>query len=992
MSLNIYSIRSSLSFVDTLASGLLAKYGDDNLQFSKVTILLPNRRSCRVLRDAFLRQSEGKSLLLPSICGIGDIDEEGLLLSGKVDIEFLSQLKPSISPLLRRLIMAELVRKWGGKGGKYNIEQAILLAIELISFLDEVQREGLSLDNLKNIVPDELSKHWQLTLDFFDMLSNEWPAKLKQFGCIDIVEKRNILIEKQAEIWRDNPPENPVIIAGSTGSIPSTTLLFKSILGLNNCSIILPALDFDIDNESWEKIGEVRKNDIAMDECHPQDALKNLLSELRISKNEVLDFSCFTNDTSVTSYNSERENLLREIMRPSETCYKWLDIKLSNKSIENFYRIDADNLQEEAGCIALIMREVLEESGKTAALVTNDRSLAKMVVSLMRNWNVDIDDTAGKPLADTDVMIFLRLIAEMVSSRFSPVKMLSALKHPFASCGYSRAEFRSYIYDFEKIALRGVRISDGFEGFYSLIDEDKNTNEDRKISIKQCIKKIEEVCSDYYELMKSDKFDLKKIVIAHLECAEKLAESPEKSGEEYLWAGDEGEQASLFIKDFIDSTSYKIHCDPQFYSGIFEIIQAGSVFRPKYGSHSRLAILTPMEARLRHYDVMILGELNTGSWPADSSSTWMSRSMRNDFGLPSSAKRIGQSAHDFVCCASAKEVYLTRAEKVGGTPMVACSWLMRLDVVLGDLSLESSDKWLKWARELSLPDADVIAALPPEPRPPIESRPTRFSVTGIEKLMRDPYAIYAAKILNLRKLDNIDKEPDASEFGSLAHEALEKFVDLYEGKSEDEERAKLLKIGDELFAKYKHKQAISAIWKPRFESMAGWFVSFEFARQIDIKQSVVENAGSFALDISGVNFVLTAKADRIDIMNDGMVRIVDYKTGIIPSQKNIEEGFSSQLTLEAMMIERGAFDNLKGQVSLVEYRKLAGKLSISEKASQIINLENNDLINEAESGIKNLLTAFQNLETPYYAQPNDKYKLKYNDYEHLARVKEWANN
>ena len=60
---SVFSISHDLPFGDVLARGVLARWGDDPLKLGAVQILLPTRRACRALQEAFLRVSEGRSLI-----------------------------------------------------------------------------------------------------------------------------------------------------------------------------------------------------------------------------------------------------------------------------------------------------------------------------------------------------------------------------------------------------------------------------------------------------------------------------------------------------------------------------------------------------------------------------------------------------------------------------------------------------------------------------------------------------------------------------------------------------------------------------------------------------------------------------------------------------------------------------------------------------------------------------------------------------------------
>ena len=78
-------------------------------------------------------------------------------------------------------------------------------------------------------------------------------------------------------------------------------------------------------------------------------------------------------------------------------------------------------------------------------------------------------------------------------------------------------------------------------------------------------------------------------------------------------------------------------------------------------------------------------------------------------------------------------------------------------------------------RSITAPDEDFVKR--PEPKPPLDARPKHFSVTEIETLRRDPYAIFARRILRLRPIEPLIRDPDVAERGSLFHDILAHFTE-----------------------------------------------------------------------------------------------------------------------------------------------------------------------------------------------------------------------
>jgi ATP-dependent helicase/nuclease subunit B len=262
-------------------------------------------------------------------------------------------------------------------------------------------------------------------------------------------------------------------------------------------------------------------------------------------------------------------------------------------------------------------------------------------------------------------------------------------------------------------------------------------------------------------------------------------------------------------------------------------------------------------------------------------------------------------------------------------------------------------------------------------------------VTDIEKWMRDPYGIYARHILNLAPVDPLEQDPGAADYGSLIHEALDRFVRMHPvGPMPTGALAKLTEIGRDIFAHQALRPGIQAFWWPRFERIAKWFVETEAGRRADLKQAHVEIKGEMTLSGPAGTFTLRGRADRIDEMTDG-IAIIDYKTGAPPRSREVLAGFAPQLPLEAAMFAAGGFADIpKGAVKSLSFWQLHGR----DDGGDIEPVKGDaaDLARTAREGLEKLIATFDKPETPYPARPNPETAPTYSDYLHLARVKEWG--
>ncbi len=971
----VYSIRPGLPFVDALVAGIHATIGDEPSVLAAVTVLLPTRRACRSLTDAFLRRSGGRPLLLPRMMPLGDIDEDELALdgSGEPALAANAQIPLAISPLRRQLLLMRLIRAMHRDKG-VSADQAARLAAELARLLDQVHTERLDFGRLPDLVPDRFAEHWEITLRFLTILTEAWPRILEEEGCVDPAERRNLLLEAQARAWKDAPPADPVIAAGSTGSMPATAGLLAAVARLPRGALVLPGLDTGADDATWN----------ALKPTHPQYGMAQLLKRMGLGRHEVRAWPA----PGVTGTPEERTALIDRALRPAAAERDREPPPSIERALSAVTRVDAPGPEEEARTIALVMRGVLEHPAKTAALVTPDRPLARRVARELERWNVVVDDSAGRPLAETPPGAFLRLTARMVAEQCAPVELLAVLKHPLAAIGLSPPAFRARVRHLERAVLRGPRPAPGIAGLAAAV---KARGGDR--DLEDVLARLAGATEPFATVLATGEATIRDLLRSHVDMAERLAASHAEPGAERLWAGEAGESAAGFVAELNEAADGLDPLATGAYPALLDVLLAGRVVRPRYGRHPRLAILGPLEARLQQTDVMILGSLNEDTWPPKThASPWMSRPMMREFGLPLPERRIGLSAHDFAQAFSAPEVWLTRSSRMAGSPTVPCRWLLRLENVIqmatDPESLGNAGPWLQWQASLDTPDR-VSPVEAPEPRPPVGARPRRLSVTQVETWMRDPYAIYARHILKLPALEPIDADPTTADYGARIHKALDLFVSAFPGPLHANALDALLDAGREAFGDLLGQPAIRAFWWPRFERIARWFVEVERDRRPGVQASATEVRGTLALNAPEAPFEITAIADRIDVLSDGSLAIIDYKTGVPPSEKEVKAGFAPQLPLEAAIAEAGGFAGVPAKgVSSLAYWRLQG----GEPAGRQIELkaEPGALAVDAVEGLRALVARFDLEDTPYRSRPSPTAAPRFSDYEHLARVKEWS--
>ncbi len=980
---SVYSFAPGAPFAKSLAQLLLEETEGDPQRLARYKVLLPTRRACRTVRECFLRLSGGTPLLLPALLAIGDTDEQDLSLQMfGADGRFL-EIPPAMPALRRQLILSKMLQA----GGVFaeGREQALRLAESLGGFLDEMIISGKSFSALSRLVPEDFSAHWQISLRFLEILSVHWPKILEESGMIDAAQRRNLLLNALADYWRAFPPDGPVIAAGTTGSIPATAQLLRVICELPQGRLILPGLDAGLDSESWE----------ALDESHPQYLMKSLLNFLEVSRDSVRILG-----DSRNADGGGRGKLIREIMRPAATSGQWArfgeNIRAQGQAEELLHGLriyTCDTPQEEAQVIALLMREVLEEDAKTACLITPDRGLARRVVAHCQRWGIAVNDSAGESLTETSPGFFLSLVLETARRRLDPAALLALLKHPLCGLSMDRAELEYAVEGLERFFLRTEERPPR-----TLDDLAQSRAEGRPKDAARIAALLNKIFSPLTAFNDGQTHGFENIFQAHLQIAEQLADLPELPGAFRLWSGEAGEAAALFLTELKEEAG---RIDPLCladYSSLFSVLAQRVIVRPRYGLHPRLSILGQLEARLVDADLVILGGLNEGTWPAGSRhDPWLSLPMRKALGLPGQERFAGQAAHDFAQVFCGAEVALTRSRKVDRAPTVPSRWLQKMGAVLEacgtDLSVLSSGPHYRWARMMD-DVRDVRPVLRPSPRPPLSLRPDRVSVTRVEGWLNDPYGYYARYGLRLRKLPTLRAESDHSLRGRILHKAFETFLsaqpDQLPENAEDLFYGHLQAAADALA----HEPEALRFWMTRMDGPVRRILAHERSWRERARFFMTEATGRLTLDVDGQPFALYGRADRIDRRPDGFA-IIDYKSGGNFSARKLENADLPQLPLEALILERGAFkgggpesESFFGRVSYLGYWMVhAGN---TDRTDVCVEGDLTGLIERTLEGLTGLVRHYRDERTAYDNLPDPRRRPRYNDYEHLARVREWS--
>ncbi|MDQ2632572.1 MAG: double-strand break repair protein AddB [Pseudomonadota bacterium] len=1019
----VFSIPPGAAFLPTLADALLASrlvpgfgHDGDPLKLAGATIYVPTRRAARELRSVFVEKSAGGSAILPTVKPLGEFDEDEAAF-GEEGAGAL-ELAPPISAIDRLLHLAPLVRAWKKRLPAHvaalfdeemvvpaSAADAIWLARDLAALMDEIETEGSDWTRLAALAPENLSGWWQVTLDFLSIVTERWPEFLAARGQSNPAAHRSALIRLEAERLGKAPPSGPVIAAGSTGSIPATAELLSTIARLPNGAVVLPGLDRAIDEPSWSVLTAPAPKPAVLG--HPQYGLAKLLGRIGVTRADVEEIGAPSGEAKL------RARLVSEALRPAETTDEWVGRRAGfnaagiDEALADATLVEAPRERDEAAAIAIALRRAVEETGGKAALVTADRELARRVSAELERFGVRADDSGGAPLANTPPAALLRLMLEAVFRPGDPVAVVALLKHPLLALGLERPRVRHAAETIELVALRGGAgrpdivtlgelfeerlVADGRKPFWA-----ERITERRIAAARDVLRWLATALEHLAGLRDRPEVAFGDMVKATVLALEALGRDA-KGSLAGLYAGDAGEKLAEFLRGLAGATA-GFEFQPGEWPEVVAALIGPETVKPSHGAERRIAIWGALEARLMSVDTLVLGGLNEGSWPRRAEADrFMSRLMKTGLDLEPPERRIGQAAHDFTVALGTRRVILTRSARAGEAPAVPSRWLQRLTTFAGKEAVEAMSargrQLLAWASELDA-GPPVKFAERPHPRPPLALRPAHFSVTEIETLRRDPYAVYARRILKLKALDPLLRDPGAAERGTLFHAILNRFAASGTDPRDATALDVLLAKGEECFAEAALPPDVEAVWWPRFQLLAAGIVDWERERAGNITRRAAEARAS-TTTVGSSEVTLSGYADRVDILREGRADILDYKTGSSPSKGQAHTLLAPQLALEGALLRRGAFKDV-GALDPADLAFVRLKANGEVQHETILEHDRKlksaiDISEEAWARLEKLLLHYREPQTGYLSRALPFREAEVDgEYDHLARVLEWS--
>jgi len=1007
----VFSIGPDAAFLPTLVEAvingnLLADWPKDGLFWlSDIVIILPTRRARLALAEAFATALGGAALLPDIRTFDGEPgDEEPFLEPAEAPLP-----PDAISPMERRFLLTQMITAWAKNhpdaallepvSGQVRPVRILQMADTLARLIDDFAIERVSPAALREIIMDELPENGRLNMRFLEIALGNWPKILAERNQVDASELRNLRLKRQAETLKIRFGERPVIAAGSTGSMPATAELMRSILRLERGVLVLPGLDTGLGGDSFARL--LDKSNAP--HGHPQYGLAQLLRRLGQNPQNVTELAFRPKN--------RRTELVRASLALAEETADWHQTRQKfsraeiKKACQGVTIAVARSEQEQALVIAVAAQKALGKN-QTVGVIAPDRNLARRIIAELKRFDIEVDDSAGMALFQSRAGRLARQVLAIVASSIGPVDLMALLSNRHVSLGYGRKRVSHIGQMIEFSLLRGQQPTPGFAGLRALLAQNAGgclphaahhlTAEESKLVL-EFLGDLEGALKPVCALLAGGDYSSAQLGAALVETLNALGVAASGESPAPLPGVRELNEWARALSEVPVPGPALGAVDAE---AVLEVLMSGySVIKP--GTSRRdIAIWGRLEARLQTADLMVLSALNEGSWPevADPG-PWLSRGMRLKAGLEPPERQHGLAAHDFEMGMGCSNVLLTCSERIGTSP-AATSRLLQRFLALGGKEAANAmrargEELLQIARRLDRVEQVIPATRAPSP--PAALRPKSLSITEVETLIRSPYELYAKYVLALTPLDPLGEEAGARERGTLVHEVFARFVEQGHDVMARQAEQILVEIAADVFGVLAARPERRDIWLRRFTSAIEGFLAFERSRNHKVRQRYAEKKLRWTFQVAGTDFTLRGRADRIDVLSDNSFEIIDFKTGSVPGSAEMRNFLAPQLLLEAAIAGARGFENTDpAPTSALTYIKIgAGPKAFVPTGFVLaknmdIKAASEEILNRVQSQVEAyLLSDTHPMHARLLPKPNQSFR---SPYEHLARSDEWTLN
>ncbi|KJV65876.1 MULTISPECIES: PD-(D/E)XK nuclease family protein [Ehrlichia] len=840
-----------------------------------------------------------------------------------IDQDLLTNEHSSVkimTPTRKLLLLMEFIKLWNSEN---NDNYPLSLGYELSSLLNEMHVHCIPLSDLEYLFDCDLPVHCQKAAKLLAELSKKWREVLNKEKVLDILEHRSLYVSDLVKYLQDEALNCTIIFAGMMFDnffINFVQALYK----LPNSTIIFPYIDMSIDDENWQ----------LLEECHYQYYIKSLLDILKVNRNDII-FLGHPNHlvfvSSVFNFNLFLEKYHQNDIQKYDDYNR---VKL----------ITCVSDEEEAQVVSMLIKENVCSD---LIVFTNNLLLTKRINSI-----VNSEKLLDQSNIDYLILSFILHILEVVMSKWNPIPLLSLLKHPFVTLGYAKEDYEVLMSSFELKVVRSYSCHD----FFSI---ENNIKE----KVPDLLHFWEKITGVILPLMKVKHDIISSIVEAHIVCIQDLLK-----GSVIIDLNDYSKIEEFFDNFRNSCNGVKIYGMDVYYEILVSVLNS-TFFAENYRLSS---------VNLSKKEVVIFAGFNEMNYGVSSCGALLNKWIRAKLGLPSIQREKGHFAYLLHSFFYADKIYITQSLKSFGKINEESIWVRRLKILARLYNIESlkGDIYSKIQDGFLYSDVKNLSYLRPQPNPEISQRMNAFNIlatTSLETLIKNPYVFYLNNILNVLPCKDINERFSMRDFGIIVHNVFYKYLLSNSNQHRYED---LIEIAtSEFLDKYKDFPQVETILWPKFQKMAEQFFEINLERSHDINEVITEHF--FSWEICN-NVKVVSRCDRVECLKDGSVVVIDYKTGVIPSQSDINYGVALQMIIQALTVKQ----SLKKDISGLMYWK------INSEDMKVIPVDNYiELMKKLEIALKQLILDYVTIMKPFTAS----YDIsKYTNYDLITRIKEWG--
>ena len=638
--------------------------------------------------------------------------------------------------------------------------------------------------------------------------------------------------------------------------------------------------------------------------------------------------------------------------------------------------------EDHAWGIYIAVRRWLQCKQQRIGLVSLDRRLSRRIRAIFEKRNIPLIDYSGWELSTTSSAAAFKHLLMDTEDVIGIKTVLALMRSPYCDLevehddAIQSADYIEYL-----ISRHQIQHSSIDETLYRL----KKVAADNPLSISIAVKiadalqpleklknEKEQPCSDYFACLFA--------AMKELGMYEKL--SADRAGEKLIAELQKLHKAAAEEKIQVHFSIW--------HSLILHRLEKSN-FLPDFPDYG-VFLMNPEQAELMRFDALAIVALDDRHFPHRPQAGLINENIRRDLGLETYEQFVGKQFLLFrTLLESAEHLLLSCQQSTKNRKTTPSAWLTALHhfhkIAYGDLTDHELQDTAKLCSALDLgteegikPDIQSIA----KPTSPKQLWPQKLSVNAYQNIIDCPYRFYARYLLKIYSRSKVSDYWEAINYGTYLHECLQKLHKRLSASPEQpiwlaEKRAKILdkakRILHAQFMESASENYANYLWRGEALEAMTYYIDWMIKRQQEQPILSTQTEATLEKNIAE-NLYMMGIADLILQTDDGAV-LIDYKTGALALNKDIQNGEHIQLISYALLDE-----NIKTAIYL--------GLGAKNKGEQRI-LEEDKLAEYHDRNLQRLLNikADYDAEQPMSAWGNKQNVCRYCDYAGLCRRSAW---